>query len=245
MFKTICTCSQVDEDKRVFDREFWCNSNEFNVKNDRVRLRLESKMGSDMLSLKALRQKHLIKNTIQGAYKSVNYPELFLYIRQCFDEQDKCEINAYLTSLCENNDLNETEKNILAKSRIGQGYFKKKLLHKYGSQCAICGLDSKPLLVGSHIKPWAEATSAERLDENNGQLLCVTHDALFDQYLITFDEDGHIVISKSLTEEQRKILQIYPTIKINFIKEEKHYIRFHYRNFVEREKSFQIKKGDV
>ncbi|MBE5077534.1 hypothetical protein [Anaerotignum lactatifermentans] len=152
MYKTVCTCSQVDEDKRIFDQKFWDNPDEFNVKKDRVRLRLESKIGSDMLSIEALRQKHLIKTTIQGAYKAANYPELFSYIRQCFDEQDKQEISAYLSLLYENNNLRETEKSILAKARVDQEYFKKKLLHKYGSQYAICGLDSKPLLVGSHIK---------------------------------------------------------------------------------------------
>ncbi|MBE5077535.1 hypothetical protein INF29_12470 [Anaerotignum lactatifermentans] len=29
------------------------------------------------------------------------------------------------------------------------------------------------------------------------------HDALFDRYLITFDENRHIVISQILTKEQR------------------------------------------
>lgn len=237
MFKTVCTCSQVEEDNRIFDREFWGNPDEFNVRSDRIRLRLESKIVSDTLCIEALRQKHLIKTTIQGAYKETNYPELFSYIRQCFDEQDKQEISAYLSSLHENNDLQETEKNILAKARIGQEYFKKKLLHKYGSQCAICGLDNKSLLVGSHIKPWAEATSAERLDENNGLLLCVMHDALFDRYLITFDEDGNIVISNSLTKEQQRILQIDPSIKISITDEAKHYMKVHHQKFIEREQS--------
>lgn len=29
MFKTVCTCSQVDEDKKIFDQEFWGNPDEF------------------------------------------------------------------------------------------------------------------------------------------------------------------------------------------------------------------------
>ena len=240
MFKTICTCSQVEENKRISDQEFQGNPDEVNVISDRVRLRLESKLDSDVLSIEILRKKQLIKNTIQGAYKAENYPELFSYIRQCFDEQDTQEISAYLRTLCENNDLQETEKDILAKVRIGQEYFKKKILHKYGSRCAMCGLDSKPLLVGSHIKPWAEATNAERLDENNGLLLCVMHDALFDRYLITFDEEGRIVISQSLTDEQRKILQIDPSIKISIRGKTKSYMQNHYQKFFEKEQSFQI-----
>lgn len=237
LFKTTCICPCVEEDKRIFDKKFWGNPDDFNNKCDRIRLKLESKIVSNTLSIEVLRQKHLIKATIQGAYKATNYPELFSYIKQCFDEQDKQEISAYLSSLYENNDLQETEKNILVKARIGQEYFKKKLLNKYSSQCVVCGLDSKLLLVGSHIKPWAEATSAERLDENNGLLLCVMHDALFDRHLISFDKDGNILISKSLTQEQQKILQINPSIKINIADETKHYMKVHYQKFVDREQS--------
>jgi len=41
-------------------------------------------------------------------------------------------------------------------------------------------------LKASHIKAWKDCTSTqERLDSNNGLLLCANHDALFDQYLIS------------------------------------------------------------
>lgn len=79
-----------------------------------------------MLSIEVLRQKHLIKTTIQRAYKAANYPESFPCIRQCFDDRDKQEISAYLSLLYENNNLRETEKSNLAKAQVGQEYFKKK-----------------------------------------------------------------------------------------------------------------------
>ena len=44
----------------------------------------------------------------------------------------------------------ETEKERIVKSRVGQGIFKKKLLLKL-CRCAICGLNIKDLLIASHF----------------------------------------------------------------------------------------------
>lgn len=42
-------------------------------------------------------------------------------------------------------------------------------------------------------------------------MLCANHDKLFDHYLITFDfMDGKIKISKSLSDEEIKILMLDP-----------------------------------
>ena len=55
------------------------------------------------------------------------------------------------------------------------------------------------MLVASHIKGWADSTDSEKLDENNGLLLCAHHDALFDKHLISFDDDGNVVVSTQLS----------------------------------------------
>ena len=125
----------------------------------------------------------------------------------------------------------ETEKERIVRSRIGQGLFKKKLLSK-SCRCAICGLNIKDLLIASHCKPWAKANNKERLDVNNGLLLCPTHDALFDRGLITFKEDGEIIISEEIEKSQYKLLNIDEYIRLNFRKEQLPYIKYH------REKEF-------
>lgn len=52
--------------------------------------------------------------------------------------------------------------------------------------------------------PWKEATDDERLDVNNGILLSPAYDALFDRHLITFDNNGKIVLSESLEKREYK-----------------------------------------
>lgn len=126
---------------------------------------------------------------------------------------------------------NETEKEIIVKSRVGQGLFKQKLLSK-SCRCAICGLNIKDLLIASHCKPWAKAYNKERLDVNNGLLLCPTHDALFDRGLITFEENGEIIISEKIEKSQYKLLNIDEDIRLDFRKEQLPYIKYH------REKEF-------
>ena len=66
------------------------------------------------------------------------------------------------------------------------------------------------MLIASHIKKWADCTNnAERLDENNGLLLCAHHDALFDKHLITFDEtSGNLIVSPTLSATEQTILDI-------------------------------------
>ena len=57
------------------------------------------------------------------------------------------------------------------------------------------GVNSEELLIASHIVPWRDSNEFERLDVNNGILLSPTYDALFDKHLISFKDDGQIVLS--------------------------------------------------
>lgn len=120
----------------------------------------------------------------------------------------------------------ETEKERIVRSRIRQGLFKKKLLSK-SCRCAICGLNIRDLLIASHCKPWAKANNEERLDVNNGILLCPNHDALFDRGLITFKESGEIIISKEIEKSQYKLLNIDENIRLDFRKGQLPYIKYH------------------
>lgn len=91
-----------------------------------------------------------------------------------------------------------TERQGLVTSRVGQGAYRKRIIHRWEYQCAVTGFDKLDVLVASHIVPWSSATDDERLDVHNGILLSPTYDALFDKHLITFDERGHIVLSDSI-----------------------------------------------
>jgi hypothetical protein len=90
---------------------------------------------------------------------------------------------------------NSTERSGLVTSRVGQGAYRKRIIHRWEYQCAVTGFNKLDILIASHIVPWSKATDAERLDVHNGILLSPTFDALFDKHLISFDHQGKILLS--------------------------------------------------
>lgn len=92
--------------------------------------------------------------------------------------------------------LEETERKAVIAARRGQGVFRANLDSRWGG-CAATGCTIRALLRASHIKPWRQSNNAERLDEHNGLLLAAHLDAAFDQGLISFAEDGCILINTS------------------------------------------------
>ncbi|WP_186763891.1 HNH endonuclease [Planomicrobium sp. CPCC 101079] len=128
----------------------------------------------------------------------------------------------------ENLPIPHTEKARLIKARIGQGKFKKLLLER-NCKCELCGVTDSRILIASHIKPWSESTNEERLDINNGLVLCPNHDALFDKHLISFDEQGKICISKTLSETVRIFMNVNDNLHISFTKKQLNYMRDHFK----------------
>jgi len=94
-----------------------------------------------------------------------------------------------------------TEKERLQAARIGQGDFRNALVVAWNGTCPLAGVDHLPLLRASHIKPWRSSTNTERLDPFNGLLLAVHVDALFDRGLISFDDNGTLLISNTLSQD--------------------------------------------
>lgn len=89
------------------------------------------------------------------------------------------------------------ERETFIKTRVNQSVFRERLLNKYDC-CCLCKVGNPKFLIASHIKPWADSENDEKLDEDNGFLLCPNHDALFDSGYISFDENGTIMISEEL-----------------------------------------------
>lgn len=122
--------------------------------------------------------------------------------------------------------IEKTEVIMEVKSRRGHIEFKNNLL-AIDKKCKICGLNNINLLVASHIKPWRVATDEEKVDYNNGFLLCPNHDSVFDKGLISFEDDGKIMLSSFLTIEDRKILQLDENIKIKLSQKNREYLKYH------------------
>lgn len=105
--------------------------------------------------------------------------------------------------------IDRTEVERVVTQRIGQDIFRSTLLDYWGGACALTGIRETALLRASHIKPWASCDSDdERLNVFNGFLLEARYDALFDQGLITFLEDGEILVSKRLDTVTQQVLQL-------------------------------------
>lgn len=67
-----------------------------------------------------------------------------------------------------------------------------------------------PYLIASHIKPFKNAQDDEQYDRENGILISLTLDSLFDKNKISFNaNDGKIMISNSLDKDLRKHLEQY------------------------------------
>jgi predicted restriction endonuclease len=69
------------------------------------------------------------------------------------------------------------------------------------STCKVTGVSDTRVLVASHIKPWKDASNEERLMGHNGILLSPHVDALFDERLVTFEDDGQIQVHPSLSAD--------------------------------------------
>jgi len=101
----------------------------------------------------------------------------------------------FLTST---NKPNVTEREGLVLTRVGHGAYRKSIIHRWENKCAVTGYNDSKILIASHIHPWKDSTDDERLDVNNGILLSPTYDALFDKHLISFENNGKIILSDSL-----------------------------------------------
>ena len=55
------------------------------------------------------------------------------------------------------------------------------------------------LLRASHTIPWKHSSPEDRVNVYNGFLLSPAYDAAFDAYLISFNDDGSLVSSPSIT----------------------------------------------
>ena len=94
------------------------------------------------------------------------------------------------------------------------------------------------MLIASHIRPWSESKKSEKVDADNGLLLCPDHDRLFDGGWITFSDDGKIMISRQLSASNRLLTNIREDMRIKLPEGSKKYMKYH------REKIFKDRTPD-
>lgn len=124
-----------------------------------------------------------------------------------------------------------TQRAQLVQARIGQGKFREETMRVWKNRCALSDISHSRLLRASHIKPWSESTNAERLDPYNGILLSAHLDAAFDCGLISFKDDGKIMISGELSEHDREALGLVSLNAPKFSEKHLFYLEHHRAKF--------------
>ena len=90
------------------------------------------------------------------------------------------------------------ERDVVRKARQNQAFFRNAIISAYDGRCCVTGIDVEPLLIASHIKPWARSDGAEKLNPRNGLCLNALHDRAFDRGLITLADDFTILVSRQI-----------------------------------------------
>jgi putative restriction endonuclease len=141
-----------------------------------------------------------VNNIEQGKEQVYNFP--WSSIENPFSfAADNTLFNSLVTSITQNPEQSEE---VYAKVKVrgmAQIIFRNALLRAYGRRCAFTGLQFIPCLDAAHIVPWSESTHSQRMDIRNGILLSSIHHRLFDNNLITIDEEYRIrFYDSSMTE---------------------------------------------
>lgn len=113
-----------------------------------------------------------------------------------------------IEEITDDENITTTEKEIIIKSRVGQGKYREKLLEEC-PYCPITMVNDERLLIASHIKPWVRSNNDEKVDPKNGFMFTPTYDKLFDRGFISFEDNGTMLVSPWLSPMNQKRLDIY------------------------------------
>jgi putative restriction endonuclease len=141
--------------------------------------------------------------------------------------------DAVEASINSDTSLADSERSQVIQARRGQGAFRQNVVDIEHS-CRLTGVTNRSLLIASHIKPWRScANSRERLDGHNGLLLAPHVDLLFDRGLISFSDDGGVLLSHHLQRDDLERLGLQQAVMQStgvLRPEQREYMRYHRSN---------------
>ena len=187
-----------------------------------------SRIEIDLAIIDILQNERFKKKNSIGNHMYSNALKQFRFFTLDLEEDVESE-QEIVDEIVKQPSLTETEKQSIIKARRGQGKYRKNLLDKYNRKCIVTGISQNKLLIASHIKPWAVCNNEERVDVENGLLLCANMDRLFDSGLITFRDDGKMYISSFVGAENRERLNISKDIIVDLQASERllDYLEYH------------------
>jgi putative restriction endonuclease len=122
----------------------------------------------------------------------------------------------------------------VVRARRGQGVFRANVLLREES-CRVTRVAEPRHLKASHIKPWRDATDAERLDGANGLLLSPHIDHLFDEGYITFSSGQELVIVPEVRDKLLDAWGIDSNVRVGeFSREQNAFLDYHRANVFKR-----------
>jgi hypothetical protein len=144
-----------------------------------------------------------------------------------FESVLKTELNKFPDN------IKNTEVERIIRQRVGQDVYRKAMLEYWGGACAVTGVTLSEVLRASHALPWSKCESdSQRLDIYNGLLLNANLDALFDRYLISFDKNGHLLISDKISNKNFELLGLHENMKLRWITVEHEIYLSEHRKFM-------------
>jgi predicted restriction endonuclease len=155
------------------------------------------------------------ENTIEGAAQD--------NIRSSISEDIISDLEAIGSDLS----IDETTRTQLIPARLGQGQFRDAVLRRWEMTCAVTGCTQLEVLRASHVTPWRDADNKQRLNPANGILLTANLDALFDRFLISFDDDGRMLLSDRLGRSCRELFGLPARLRGELTAEERSFLAHH------------------
>lgn len=108
-----------------------------------------------------------------------------------------------------------TETEYLRAQRLGQGKFRSDLMKRWTGQCALTRVAMPEILRASHIKAWRDSSGLERTDPENGLLLAIHIDGLFDLGFVSFTAGGNLIIGGAVPGQVRSAFGLDPGAAIS------------------------------
>ncbi len=128
--------------------------------------------------------------------------------------------------------------------RTKQFEYRKQALKLWNNKCAVTNIDEPKVLIASHIKPWRESNTLEKIDPKNSLILSPNYDKLFDLGYISFKPtNGKIQLSDKLKADNWDKLKVNPDAELRFVPPNTdNYLKYHNNyifNFIPSNKSIE------
>ena len=125
--------------------------------------------------------------------------------------------------------MNSIDRAVTTKSRgIAQRLFRGNLLRLWQGSCAVTSVQEPRVLRSGHIKPWADSNVREKVDHFNGLLLIPNLDALFNEGLISFQNEGRILVSQDWHADDKRRMHVTPDLRLRTVHSEScRYLEYH------------------